>query len=466
MKKTLSVTATLCLLVSVLSSCGNTTPPAGDVQQNQADAPAPENTSGKIIVAEITTDMTDTETAVSAFNASHDIQADYRKYSENDDFYGDSAFERLNSEIQSGSVPDVIIASPEKIKKLNESAVLTDLSPLLDSEEGLKRADVLENVLSSLETDGKIPAVYNGFILQTAAVRSDRYDSSFTNWSVEQALDAYNNLPYKGDLLYEQYSAKDVQGYLLKKAPLDCIDYKNRKCDFSKMLDIFSFLKTTDFQNRTELMSAMSSEESSQFLKDMQMKLMNYQALVGRIWIKGVNDWYAVDYSRFGGSDITFVGYPSFNGNGAYTQVDRMFAISENCSDKAAAWEFISLYFEDNAEIEMSTKKNMLPVTKKSVNDLAYNAANIGTGSILSPCTLPDGSGYTISPEAVDQLVEYISTVKIEPWTDTELENIISECCDEMFESKKTINQVIETLNQRVSGYLFPETVKEEDEEQ
>lgn len=464
MKKAISITASLCLLLSALSSCGNTTPPAGDSQQSQNDTPADSGNTGKIIVAEITTDMNDTETAVNNFNISHEIQADYRKYSENDDFYGDSAFERLNSEIQSGSVPDVIIASPEKIKKLNEEAVLTDLSPLLDSGEGLKRADVLENVVSSLDSDGKIPAVYNGFILQTAAVRSDRYDSSFENWSVEQVLDAYNNLPYKGDLLYEQYSATDVQGYMLKKAPLDCIDYKNRKCDFSKMLDIFSFLKTTDFQNRTELMASMSSEESSQFLKDMQMKLMDYQALVGRIWIKGINDWYAVDYSRFGGSDITFVGYPSFSGNGAYTQVDRMFAISENCSDKAAAWEFVSQFFEDGTEIEMSTKKNMLPVTKKSIDDLAYNAANIGTGSILSPCTLPDGSGYTISPEAVDQLVEYIKTVKIEPWTDTELENIISECCDEMLTSKKTINQVIETLNYRVSEHLFPETITTEEE--
>lgn len=456
MKKIIAASAAAAILCISAASCGET--PA--ISQFNANDPPPaseqEDTSSSVYVVQLCNTDTDFSGIINSFNASNDkFEVVYNDYSDSNDKYSDEAFEKLMSDIESNSAPDIVIAPPDKMKELKDKGLLTDLAPVLTEGSGIKKDDLLSNVIDSVTENGSIYALYNSFIIETAAVKSSRYDESFTNWDPQQAVDAYSMIPDGSEFLYMQWTTGELYSYFTKLFAYECVDTASRTCDFSPLRELFTFLKSRPgITDRSTSMAGMEPDEASQFLAQMQNKLINDQALVDRITINGINQWYPVDRSSFGGADITFTGFPSISGNGVYTDVDMMYGMLESSSAKLSAWEFISSLFNEESQVATGLSGTGIPVLKSAIDKLAYHTDSETTGSILVPCTRPDtGEQYVITGPEVDQLVNYVSTAVLRPWRDGGIDRIIDEECRSLANSEISPEECLSHLNNRVKKY-------------
>ena len=65
----------------------------------------------------------------------------------------------------------------------------------VDEYGGLSRNDFLQNVLVGLTVNGELPAAVNGFFISKAVAKTKFVGEEYTNWTPEQAMEFYENLP-------------------------------------------------------------------------------------------------------------------------------------------------------------------------------------------------------------------------------------------------------------------------------
>lgn len=427
MKKLLIAISVLAMLNTV--SCGEKKP----------DLPVPETSEStedvKIKVASLVDDLSIFKSKIEK-KMSCDVEIKFYPYSDET-----NSLELLNLDMISGENFDVVYSRTEDMQILIDRGYMTDLSPLMEQSETLKKEDFLPNVLAGLEVDGKIPAICNEWKLFTAVAKTSNVGENMESWTPEQAFEAYNNMPEDMTFLYNAFREYDILNYFINRVALDSVDYKNNTCDFSG-----AFMKTLENLNN------LPERQQTECYGD---ELIKNKALVEDVWLFGINSTLTQQlYAPFGGEDITFVGYPSESGKGYSTDCFSMLAIPETSQHKTQAYEFISFmtndYLTDGTNIIMYT----MPITEKhlqiQLKESKYNAS-----SVNCPQYLPNSTEQVqISDEILDKVVDYVRRVELEPYTSSEVGNIVFTEYHRCFEGETTPQKCADILNDRISIYL------------
>ncbi len=403
-----------------------------------------------LIVNQMRTDP-DIKEQVKKFNQySEKYNLDMTVYMDDEDYYANSAFNRFSRDIASGDVPDIVILPPEKAYIMKNNSYFTDIALLMDSYDGIKKSDLLDNVVESIDENGEIPLIYNSFFLETAAAKTSIV-GDITDWSFEEMSAEYNELPQdeNHDFLYTLLDDGTFRRYITLKMTSGCIDREKNTCDFSEVIpDVMEFIgnaKTVGARYKT-----------MQIPYDFENMLRDDRAVVNFFEINGINSSYVQQlYMPFHGEDFTFVGMPSNNDSGAYTIVNYMYGITETSTNKEGAWEFLSSLFATGYLKQKSLGYNGIPVTKEAVDVLCNDTPPSINNSIRDWFEYPDSDEQLeIMDKAVNQLAEYIGTVTLEPYSDSEIENIIKEECGAVFAGEKTPEECADILNNRIGIYL------------
>jgi hypothetical protein len=409
-------------------------------------APPPEGKT-VITVAALHMDQ-DIQSLINDFNKSNELYTvQVNNYYTADDSFETTSLSNFTSDLLTGKIPDIVIANTQSIDSLRRSEYLADMYPLMESCNGVKKEDFLPNVLESLETDGELNALFNIFRLDTAAVKASRYGSEYTDWTYSQAIEAYNNLPENSDFLFIQMTKFDLWQYMMKNIGRDCIDFENNSCDFSKNLpEVLEFLL-----NLPEI------EDKRKSGGNISGNLINDTALVDETTFFGINSSITeLYYMDFNGEDITYTGFPSVNGSGAYAQIDTLYAIMDASPNKEGAWEFLSTLFSDTALKEISLDFRGIPVTESAIHDLAYETKSYIGGSIRETfqSIYNEGEEFTMTDEAIGNLIDYIKEVKFYPYYDNQIDSIIKEEYQSVLEGEKSIEECVDILNSRINIFL------------
>lgn len=373
-----------------------------------------------------------------------------------DDQYGDSSVSRLAMDILAGKAPDVISASPFQLDKFRRNGYLTDLSPLMDSGVGMKREDFLDSVIESVNTDGEINVIYPAFTIHTAAAKTELVGADSENWTIQQAIDAYNN--FSGDFLAENFTKYDIRHYFFKGVMMNSIDCKTHTCNLDNSLaPVLDFLTGIP-------------ETEKRFDDPNIGQIRSNTALVKQIEINGVNYFYADSVlMNFQNEPMTFVGYPTNNGRGTYTDVTAGFGIMTNSKHKEEAWGAISrLFFGSAFQSDISMHAYGIPVKKSTVKNLLelegaettsqssdeYAKQSRDMSSINSAVELPDGTELKLSDEQKQQLEYFLNNLEIDPFVNNNMEQIIKEESDYVFEGERSTEQCSDILQNRIGLYL------------
>ena len=74
----------------------------------------------------------------------------------------------------------------------------------------------------------------------------------------------------------------------------------------------------------------------------------------------GISDFDQIQmYREIFGGELTYIGYPTNEGNGAMLNLSSLMGITENCSDKAAAWSFMRQFYTAKSDEEIQQLYNL-----------------------------------------------------------------------------------------------------------
>lgn len=450
LKKLIAVCAVL-----VLAGCSNVQTDISseqvlsDIEMSSESTEKTEITAA-FIVNQLISDS-DIEEQAEKFNNSNDkYKLNITFYIDDEDYYANSSFNRFSRDIALGNVPDIVILPPEKAQIMKNNGYFTDISMLMDSYDGIKKTDLLDNVVASVEENGKIPLIYNSFFLETATAKTSVV-GDITDWSFEEMSAEYNKLPQdeNHDFLYHLLDDGTFRKYIMQKMTYDCIDMENNTCDFSEVIpNVMEFIRNAK--------TVGARYKTMQIPYDFENMLRDDRAIVNFFEINGINSSYVYqNYMPFHGDDFTFVGMPSSNNSGAYTTVNYMYGITATSENKEGAWEFLNSLFSKGHLTQKSLNHNGIPVTKSAVDSLCNDTLPVINNSIRLYFDYPDSDEkFQITDEAVSQLAEYICTVRLEPYSDSQIKNIINEEYSAVFAGENTPEKCAEILNNRIGIYL------------
>lgn len=387
-----------------------------------------------------------TDVQIELVNFSEGLTSDYST-KEKENAYYDAMELALDLALIAGNAPDILCLPARDMQKMINQDVMADLYEIMDEYDRLKREDFTECSLEGLTVDGKLPAIMERYMIWTAFAKTKFVSKEYENWTASEAMEFYNKMPEFGEDMEfcRAYDEKGLADYMLKIEGLNCIDLKNNVCDFSS-----TFVELLDFcKNNPIKYSTYGTED---FLETDNNKLVNTMR------ISGLNSGMAKQtYFYMNKDDITFVGYPSENGQGAYVTPNyQMFGITEQCGNKEVAWDIVCRMMRHHQVLERYENNDTIgvPVLKEEMQK-DYDRDESYNNSINSAMF----TDYNNEPEYLPQeikemLYEYILSVPANPYIPQFLEYIINEECVPVILGDRTAEDTAEILQNRVSLYM------------
>lgn len=364
----------------------------------------------------------------------------------------DEGLKALNADISAGKAPDIIeVYDEELLNQLGEKQVIDDLYTYIDNGEGPKHEDFLRNVLNSFEHDGKLygltplfkiqSLVGNPTYISTDEITHDQLVKLLAEYSSNDGIEVCNAL---------------TKGFVLSDCILtsldEFVDMDNHSCNFQNE----KFKELLEFSMQFDSMGPGGNDLIAACAKLQQNELCLYNGGV----IGGFQD-YTLFRELTGENGFDLLGFPSINGcTPQITTNFPFFTINSESEHKDVAWQFLCTFLDDRylTDKDVIDTRKGFPVTKSGFDRMAKMAMMTYELGGESSRTNPQGITityplYSTSEEEVEYIREIINEIK--PITDYgEIESIICEEIEYYWSGSKTIDEVVEVIQNRSQLYL------------
>lgn len=269
------------------------------------------------------------------------------------------AVTQLNSEIISGTLPDILyLTSDLPVQSYFNKGYFVDLNKYIDdSEKGLDRSKYFDNILRANETNGKLYSFISTFSLYTLAAKTE-FVGSEPGWTFEEMMKVVNSMPEGMELMYGM-GRDSIVSTMIEGSLSSYVNWSTgeTKFDTPEFIQFITYLKTCPEKGLwEEYYDSMQmgdeyiyDEEAEREIQEkMQLRFWNNSALLEGAYISGFESLQWV-YNEFATKDVTFIGFPTNDegGNGVLISPNAEFAISAKSKAKALAWEAVKGLIED-----------------------------------------------------------------------------------------------------------------------
>lgn len=419
----------------------------------------------KILTVGVLYDNWEVKEKVSDFNKSHDDirlkivnYQEYDVYDEATDKMTSTAQDQLKLDIVSGKAPDIIVPHDRSvITSLANKGLYLDLYEFIDNDPELSRDDFLENILKCCETDGKLYGLTYTFGISTYATKKKFIDKD--TWTVDDMIELYDSLPEGTDLT--EYDSKDMMTGMIMNIVASEIDFKNATCNFENP-DIKKLMEFSEkFPTWEEMMDWDDQEATQDYYNDRETVFLDDRAVLRNVFFHDFRE-YASQAQGYFGEDISLVGFPSTQGNGAMITMYDNVAILRNCSDKETAWEFVKTFFERDE----NQFGGGLPVKKAYFDKMAeesmsnpYYIDEDGKKVEYDNRVYIGGNTKTINPltkEEKDFLYDYITSASVvsNEYFTGEMYSMVWEELNAFYCGERSADETLSLLQNRISILL------------
>jgi ABC-type glycerol-3-phosphate transport system substrate-binding protein len=162
------------------------------------------------------------------------------------------------------------------------------------------------------------------------------------------------------------------------------------------------------------------------------------------------------------GEPVTYVGYPSENGNGSLFISDMLVAISNKCTEKEAAWKFLSSMLSEEAQAQSRNAFGpRFPILKsaleKQIEEAMATTYDIN-GKEVSKSLYSLGSFeidmYASTKEEIDIILDLIAKTEKFFVFDRQIWNIIRDEAVGFFSGSKTAAETADIVENRIRVYV------------
>ena len=408
--------------------------------------------------------------AVSEFNRTHyEVRIDIEDYSEyTNGETGLAALGRYAYTRHGGKLPDIMDIGTLPYASMASDGMLEDLYKYIDSDVQLKRSDFFQNVLVALEIDGRLCCTCAGFTIDTVLGLSETVGSG-CGWDYDKY---YNALASMGENTtgFDVYTTRESLLREMLAMDLDSfIDWDSRTCNFTdgRFEKLLEFINTFPEYYDNGSYSAQGDDSTDMRIRDGRQMLLRQK-------IYGFDDFMWAGYEFE--DDVSYIGYPTLSGTGNMLEIVALdsninLAMSADCSDKAAAWEFLRTFFTE----EYQTKCSFFPSNVNVFNRKLYDAKELTPILSKKGEQLYDDDGqpryyavgtmylsdytpvpyYPISDEKADRLKELINTTTKVADYNEDIFRIVS--------SAVKGDNAAEVIQQQVTDYLSGTAVHQQD---
>ncbi len=386
---------------------------------------------------------------------------DYSEYNTEDDYT--AGLTKFTTELLSGKIPDILSLNGLPFSQLAAKGLLEDLYPYLDADKDLSRDDFFPTVLEGMSYNGGLYRICPSFSVQ-GLIGASSVVGDTPGWNYDEFKAALASMP-EGCTPLDQYTTRgQVLNSLLALDMDDFVDWSHGKCSFDsqEFVDLLEFANS--FQADFDWENYDWSEDESSLKRIAEGRQMLMQAGVYSFDDILYNDMY------FGGSS-TYIGWPTNNGVGnMLTLSEGAFAMSANCRNKDAAWEFIrSILSEDyqqsqyglpvirrvfdeklkqamTAEYEKDENGNYLLDENGEKIQISRGGIGFGDGTVYEI--------YALSQEQADKLLDVINTTTKVAESNDSISTIVTEQAQAYFAGQKSPEEVARLVQSKANIYV------------
>ena len=399
----------------------------------------------------------DIRNSVVKFNKSNEeyritIQDYASLYNSESDY--EAGITRLNTDIASGKVPDILVINDSMpVESYISKGLFEDLKPYIEKDEELDITNYMPNVLEAYSVDGKLYRLVpyytiNTLIAKTSDVGQER------GWTVQDVNELMSTKPE--DAMFLNYvDRRTMLLYCMSSAGNQYVDWENGTCSFDtdSFIEMLDFLKQFPETIGDDMYTDEYWENYDSMWREGKVVAMMYN-------VSGFRDYQYVQQGTFG-EPVTMIGYPTGNGDGSAIMPALQMAMSAKSSCKEGAWQFLRYYLTDEYQDAIPYG---LPLSIKKLDSMGEEA--------MKKPTYTDENGNEVESEDYYYLggVE----IPINPMTKEEVENfkktlysfnqvynyddnliqIIEEEAAAFFNGQKSAKDVAAIIQSRVKIYV------------
>ena len=375
-----------------------------------------------------------------------------------------SALLKLNTELLSGNLPDLIDVSGGElpVAQYAVKGFLEDLLPYLNADSAVSPDKLMESVLNAVKTDGKLYQLPTSFQVVSAAGKREIV-GGYESWTTDEVEDALKKLPEGATVFNVDYTKSHVLYLCASSAMNRFVDWQAGTCSFDsdEFRSILSFANT--FPDEFDTTNFDFDEYRSDY-----RRVGQGQQLLANIAFASFDDIYyqfaAMD------NDVCFVGYPgASDGFGSGFVPLGSICMTTACKDKDGAWGFIRSLLSMDAQMQSPA----FPMLKSAFEQQAQAAMQQDYVTDEDGNPILDASGnpipvvlytigffnetvdvYAVTPEQYQAVCDLINQTKSVFTFDENLMNILTEEAAAYFAGAKTLDETAATIQNRASLYI------------
>lgn len=374
-------------------------------------------------------------------------------YATEDDYM--AGINRLNTDIASGKVPDIILVNyAMPAESYISKGLFEDLKPYIKNDEELDLDNFMPNIVEAFSVDGKLYSLVPSYTIHTLVAKASDVGEE-RGWTVQEAMDLLASKP-EGTQLLENTTRGTMMQYCMSMSGNQFIDWESGTCNFNsdEFIQMLEFIGTFPEQLDDDVYT-------DEYWNNYDTMWRENKVIGTLYYFSNFRDYNNTEKGTFG-EKITMIGFPSANEDGSVISPDLQFALSSKSAAKEGAWEFLRTFLTDEYQEENVTYS--FPISIKRLDEIAaeamekpYYMDENGNKQEYENITYIGGEEIVIPPmtlqeaEALkEQLYSFTQVYK----QDDTLENIIEEEAAPYFAGQKSAQDVAAIIQSRVQIYV------------
>ena len=365
---------------------------------------------------------------------------------------------KLNAEITSGNIPDIIsVGDMDTMGNYASKGLFIDLNEYIDGEDGLNRDDYFDNLWRASEKDGKLYNMISTYYVLGFAAKQQYIpeDGAVSFDTVDQILSAHEGMT----MLSQAYLTRSdfISNALM--FGYNSFVHSDNTCSFNTD----EFVKILEMSNNyPEEFDSDEANNDPDYWTNYQMAYRNDKVLFNSFYLSSFDDYNNTENGQFG-EKISLVGFPGTNQGPAVVSVGGSIGITKNAAHPDAGWALIKSILSEETQDKLQWN---FPVRKSSFNKLAEKA--------MKPNTYKDENGNdveyenkywigdmevkvgNVTQEQVDKITNIVSTCTnvLSPNSSEDIMNIINEETANFYNGQNTAQQTADMIQSRVQLFL------------
>jgi len=368
---------------------------------------------------------------------------DYSEFNKDGDY--SLGLTKLNTEIISGQVPDILITSELPIQMYASKGLLEDLWGYIDNDPEINRSDLMEHIFDVMSTDGKLYQIAGTYGIITAIANRDIWGDETA--SIHNLSEKAKNLP-EGTSLFNSYMTRDeIINFIVYMNMDELVDWGTGECNFDspEFVEMLEYAKS--FPEEVDWDNYEYEDENNLLLTGKQLMTLAS--------VYDTSDFIQRE-AAMGGKSV-YIGTPGMNegvfGIGPGTGL----AITTACKNKDAAWEFVRILLTEDFQKtawSLPTNKN---VFEEGIKEAMTEEVD-GEGNKVAKSYYYEGDKeipvYAMTEEQRDKLMDIIDSVNAVVEFDSSMEGIISDELSGFFSGEVSAEDAAKLIQSRVSLYV------------